>query len=92
MKDGQIYINDRLLEEAYLAEGQSTQVPTQCSPVVEKPYLAEPVMIPEDSYLALGDSRNESYDGRCWGVVPRDYIIGKATKIFWPPQRSGSIY
>ena len=57
----------------------------------EKPYLKESVVVPEGSYLVLGDNRNRSYDSRCWGVVPGDRIIGQAVWRFWPLNRLGGL-
>lgn len=59
-----------------------------CGPM-ERAFLEGPVTVPPDSYLVLGDNRNRSYDSRCWGVVPRDRIIGKAVWRFWPLDRVG---
>jgi signal peptidase I len=41
------------------------------------------LVVPEDSYFAMGDNRDNSLDSRYWGFVPRDYIIGKPLLIFW---------
>jgi signal peptidase I len=49
------------------------------------------IIIPKDSFLVLGDNRNNSYDGRCWGLVSNQDIIGKATKFFWPINRVGAV-
>ncbi len=41
------------------------------------------VVIPENSYFAMGDNRDNSLDSRYWGFVPRDNIIGKPLIIYW---------
>ncbi len=40
-------------------------------------------------YFVLGDNSANSADSRYWGPVPKANIIGKATKIYWPPERFG---
>jgi len=51
-----------------------------------------------DEYFVLGDNSPNSHDGRWWdtpgignngtvyraGVVPRDYLVGKAVFVYWP--------
>ncbi|MDP2560733.1 signal peptidase I [Psychrobium sp. 1_MG-2023] len=39
------------------------------------------VVVPQDKYLVLGDNRQDSADSRVYGFVPRDEIIGRATKV-----------
>ena len=48
-------------------------------------------VVPPGMYLMLGDNRDNSSDGRYWGFVPEDHLIGKATRIWlnWDWQRSG---
>ena len=50
--------------------------------------------VPKDSYLELGDNRNDSYDARYWDhtYIRKDKIIGKAYFIYYPFQRLGSLY
>jgi signal peptidase I len=43
--------------------------------------------IPPGYYLMMGDNRNNSFDGRAWGLVPRDRIIGKSEFIWMPFSR-----
>ncbi len=43
--------------------------------------------IPPHMYLMMGDNRNNSFDGRGWGLVPREWIIGRAELVWWPPKR-----
>ena len=84
VNDGKIYIDDSEtpLEEPYLKDEwvQATG-----------PFEFE---IPEDSYLVMGDNRNDSYDARYWEntYVTRDEIIGKAYMIYYPFSRFGSLY
>lgn len=42
-----------------------------------------PLKVPEDSFFALGDNRDNSSDSRYWGFVPRDLIMGRAFLIYW---------
>jgi signal peptidase I len=41
------------------------------------------VVVPPNSYFAMGDNRDDSLDSRYWGFVPRDNIIGKPLLIYW---------
>ncbi len=75
VKGGRVYINEQPLQENYIEE--------------EPQYIWGPVTVPANSYLVLGDNRNNSYDSHYWGFVPREKIIGKATKRFWPLSRVG---
>jgi len=41
------------------------------------------LVVPPNSYFALGDNRDSSLDSRYWGFVPRENIIGKPLIIYW---------
>lgn len=45
------------------------------------------ISVPKDGYFVLGDNSAHSRDSRYWGFVPKNYIIGKAVLIVWPPKR-----
>ncbi|MBD2386564.1 signal peptidase I [Cylindrospermum sp. FACHB-282] len=91
LKDGKVYINSKpLQEDKYLPNTQRT-VTEVCTSGQQPPFLAKPQTIPTNSYLVLGDNRGSSYDGRCWGLVPRQNIIGRAVLRFWPLDHVGGI-
>jgi signal peptidase I len=75
VKAGRVYINDRPLNETYIASPPD--------------YERKAQLIPSDSYLVLGDNRNNSCDGHEWGFLKRDRIIGKAVVRFYPFERFG---
>ena len=83
IKDAKIYINgsDTPLDEPYLKEEW----------VIETgPYHFE---VPENSYLVLGDNRNNSLDARYWNntYVSRDKILGKAWFRYYPFHSIGKL-
>jgi signal peptidase I len=51
--------------------------------MLEKHVVNGEIVVPENSYLCLGDNRDNSLDSRFWGFVPRENIIGKPLIIYW---------
>lgn len=47
--------------------------------------------IPEGWILPLGDNRDNSKDGRYFGIVKQEEVLGKASFKFWPFNRIGKI-
>ena len=81
IEDAKIYVDGELLEEDYLKEAWVNAT---------GPYEFQ---VPEDSYLVLGDNRNNSLDARFWTntYVTKDDIIGKAIFVYFPFDRIGML-
>jgi len=75
--NGAVYIDDHRLDEPYITESWSGDLPQ--------------TFIPDDYYFVLGDNRNNSEDSRSprVGLVARNQIIGKALFRWWPPDSVG---
>jgi signal peptidase I len=41
------------------------------------------VVVPPNSYFAMGDNRDVSFDSRYWGFIPRENVIGRPMFIYW---------
>ena len=41
------------------------------------------LVVPPDRYFVMGDNREQSWDGRFWGFVPRELISGRPLLIYW---------
>ena len=41
-----------------------------------------PIVVPADHYFMMGDNRDESYDSRFWGFLPRAHIRGRPLFIY----------
>lgn len=105
VKQGAVWVNNRSIQENYTANGETTSPsPEACrnnyvtsdveSQPIEPPipiFLAEPRTIPSNHYLVLGDNRGNSYDGRCWGLVAHDDLVGRAVFRFLPFNRIGTL-
>lgn len=52
----------------------------------------EDIVVPPDSYFAMGDNRDNSYDSRYWGFVPRKNLVGQPIGIYWSFESNGQDY
>jgi len=84
VKEGKVYLNGQMLNEAYLEETVYTG-PGR--------FLTESVTVevPEGSYFVLGDNRPYSSASRAWGFIERGKITGRAWLIYWPINKAGMI-
>ncbi len=92
-RNGQVYINQSPLEETYVQTGAQTRLDLcegEGGSGTPSPF-SQPTTIPAQAYIVLGDNRENSFDGRCWGYVTTKEIRGKVVYRYWPPERAGTI-
>jgi signal peptidase I len=87
--DNAVWIDGQRLVEPYTL-GRTERIETSD---IKMPYK-----VPDDCYFAMGDNRQNSYDSRFWGCVPRSDIIGTPVLIYmsldagedpWKPGKIG---
>lgn len=95
IRNKKIFINGKPYEDKYGVHKDITIFPEQkmcknnlapsCQNLV--PQICRdnwgPVTVPKGKILAMGDNRDRSSDGRFWGFVDLDAVLGKAFIIYW---------
>ncbi len=84
VKEGKVYLNGQLLDQTFLPDDVIT---------VAGQYVREGVEITvlDDEYLCFGDNRQHSRDGREFGLIKKELIVGKAFFRYWPLSTIGLI-
>ena len=86
IENGSIYIDGNLLEETYLSKDTYTNLKYN-----HKLKEGEEYEIGKDSYIVLGDNRDNSRDSREWGALHRNSIIGRALLVYYPLKDIGLV-
>lgn len=82
IKEGNVYIDGKKLEEKYLPEGLVTDM---------RSGLVNDFTVPEGTYFLLGDNRPESTDSRFFGCIPYERIESVVAFRFWPFNLFGKV-
>lgn len=77
-RGGKVYVNGKELVESYLPSGTETTI-------------ADPITVPTGQVLVLGDNRSQSFDGRYFGTISKNLIVGRAVARIWPVSRIGGL-
>jgi signal peptidase I len=83
-REGRIYVNGKVLNEAYIV-GSVNPAPFGGAGNDRE------VTVPANAVYVLGDNRNNSKDSRYFGAVSLDEVVGKAFISYWPPDDAGLI-
>lgn len=82
IKKGNVYINEKKLNEPYLKREKD---------VMFRAISLKPLLIRKGYYFVMGDNRTVSQDSRVFGPVPGKYIYGKTILRYWPFSKFGKI-
>ncbi len=80
IKDGKVYIDDKLYEEPYLDES----VKTTSNVLID-------FIVPDNCVFAMGDNRPDSKDCREFGCIPLEKIESKVWIRFYPFNKFGTV-
>jgi len=85
VNDGMIKVNGKIREYYSYIPSNSDKRTTR-----RKNLLAQngQYRVPEGKFFVMGDNIDNSFDSRYFGAVPRDAIIGKVVKVYWPFSRA----
>ena len=82
-KEGNVYVNNNLIEEPYLDEKAYGETN------IELPY-----QVPEGKIFVMGDNRSVSIDSRntSIGCIAEEQIVGKIVFRVWPFMQFGAVH
>ncbi|HJL83020.1 MAG TPA: signal peptidase I, partial [Acidimicrobiales bacterium] len=81
---GRLRIDGGLLLEPYLVAQDLTSGFTLPPGCLNPSGTADTCLVPPGHVFVLGDNRTNSKDGRFFGPIPEDSILGRAFLRVWP--------
>lgn len=86
-----VFINGHKLDEPY-TNGLPTDPTLGCgsgdTTGIDTP---SGMLVPEGHVFVMGDNRTGSHDGRCFGPIDEDLIVGRAFLVIWPLSAFGGL-
>lgn len=99
MRDGVLFVNGVRQDERYVIHSQVDDDPSRDEFRWQRDYLVRsaiaepayhpsrnnwgPLIVPQKSYFALGDNRDNSLDSRYWGFVPDSLLRGQPMFVYY---------
>lgn len=99
LRDGKVFLNGVPQNEPYAIRsrgdvnpyrdnfpavpGYASGATSDWSEELPRHIEGQDLVIPKDSYFAMGDNRDVSYDSRYWGFVPKGNVLGRPLFIAW---------
>ncbi len=80
IRAGAVWINGKPLDEPYLSGLQDAA------------QNFGPVVVPPGHYFVMGDNRDNSYDSRFWGFLPRRNMIGTPLLVYMSIEGPGEVW
>ena len=99
LRAGKLYVNGQLQDEPFVVRdgtyspyrddfpsggsGEASGATFDWRLTMGSHIQGDDLVVPPDSYFAMGDNRDNSFDSRFWGFVPRENLIGRPLFIYW---------
>jgi signal peptidase I len=77
IKNGKVYVNEKIVKENY--------------PIYSDNSNLHKLLVGDGYFFLLGDNRPISQDSRSWGMMSKEQIIGKAWFRYWPISSIGLV-
>ena len=87
IKNGNVYIDGKRLEEDYLQDGVVTDMVQGNR---DEAFFTD-FTVPENCVFVMGDNRTGSIDSRAFGCIPLEKIEGTVVFRFWPFSKLGIV-
>jgi signal peptidase I len=84
--DKDLYLDDMWVDDAAYTVHRDARVYANRPDVPPAARVRDnfgPYTVEGGGYFCMGDNRDQSYDSRYWGLVPKHYVKGRALLIYW---------